>query len=169
MHNQREMEWLTREESSMSDQIEIRVRQLTSVDIPALSVFLSEARLPTEDLLLPDRVFYRFEQDGELLGFGGIEGASSDRLLRSLIVLGSRRGQGNGRRLLAMLEQIALTDGTQRLHLLTNTASVFFGANGYRTVPRIEAPGTISRSAEFTSLCPASAVYMVKDMEPFTD
>ncbi|WP_018926364.1 arsenic resistance N-acetyltransferase ArsN2 [Pseudomonas umsongensis] len=151
----------------MSDQIEIQVRQLTSVEIPELSIFLSEARLPTEDLTLPDRVLYRFEQDAELLGFGGIEGAGPDRLLRSLIVLDRLRGRGNGRRLLAMLEQLALTDGVQRLHLLTNTASVFFDANGYRTVPRIEAPETISRSAEFTSLCPASAVYMVKDLEPF--
>lgn len=152
----------------MSDQIDVRVRPLASAEFPELSSFLSEARLPTEDLLLPGRMFFRFEQAGELLGFGGIEGAGPDRLLRSLIVMEKRRGQGDGRRVLAMLEQVALTDGVQRLHLLTNTASVFFRANGYRTALRIEAPETISRSVEFTSLCPASAAYMVKDIGPFS-
>jgi amino-acid N-acetyltransferase len=148
----------------MSEQNEIRVRQLSSAEIPELSQFLSEARLPIEDLTFPDRMFFRFDRAAELLGFGGIEGNGPDRLLRSLILVESRRGRGDGRRVLAMLEHVALTDGVQRLHLLTDTASIFFSANGYRTVPRSEAPETISSSDEFTSLCPASAVYMVKDL-----
>lgn len=148
----------------MNEQIGIRSRQLTSAEIPELSRILSEAELPTEDLLLPGRMFFRFEQAGELLGFGGIEGAGADRLLRSLLVLEGCRGRGNGQRVLAMLEQLALVEGVRQLHLLTNTASAFFSTNGYRTVPRIEAPETISHSVEFTSLCPASAVYMVKDL-----
>lgn len=148
----------------MSDEIKIQARLLADAEIPELCVFLTDARLPTEDLLFPGRLFFRFERAGELLGFGGIEGAGADRLLRSLIVLESQRGRGDGRRVLAMLEQVALTEGVQRLHLLTNTASDFFSVNGYRAVPRIKAPETICVSVEFTSLCPASAVYMVKDV-----
>jgi amino-acid N-acetyltransferase len=148
----------------MSEQNKIRMRQLSSAEIPELSRFLSEARLPVEDLTFPDRMFFRFDRAGELLGFGGIEGNGRDRLLRSLILVESRRGRGDGRRVLAMLEHVALTDGVRRLHLLTDTASMFFSANGYRAAPRSEAPETISSSDEFTSLCPASAVYMVKDL-----
>lgn len=148
----------------MTEQNKIRVRQLSSAEIPELSHFLSEAGLPIEDLTLPGRMFFRFDRAAELLGFGGIEGHGPDRLLRSLILVESRRGKGDGRRVLAMLEHVALTDGVQRLHLLTNTASTFFSANGYRAAPRSEAPETISSADEFTSLCPASAVYMVKDL-----
>ena len=148
----------------MTEQNKIRVRQLSSAEIPELSDFLSEAELPIEDLTLPGRMFFRFDRAAELLGFGGIEGHGHDRLLRSLILVESRRGRGDGRRVLAMLEHLALTDGVRRLHLLTNTASAFFSANGYRAAPRSEAPETISSSDEFTSLCDASAVYMVKDL-----
>jgi amino-acid N-acetyltransferase len=149
----------------MSDQIEIR--QLSRAEIPELSHLLSEARLPIEDLTLAGRMFFRFDRAGELLGFGGIEGSGPDRLLRSLILLENRRGRGDGRRMLAMLEQVALADGVHQLHLLTNTASIFFSANGYRAVPRSEAPETISSLDEFTSLCPASAVYMIKDLRHY--
>lgn len=145
----------------------IRVTPITNAELQPLCVFLSEAGLPTEDLLLPHRTFFRFDELGELLGFGGIEGSGTDRLLRSLVVTQGRRGLGLGRQMLEMLEHIASTDGVVRLHLLTNTAPGFFSANGYRVESRSDAPQAISNSVEFKSLCPASAVYMVKDLRHY--
>lgn len=62
------------------------------------------------------------------------------------------------------LERIAEADGAQSLHLLTTTAPDFFEARGYEHRDRSQAPKAISSSEEFKSLCPTSAVYMVKDL-----
>jgi amino-acid N-acetyltransferase len=44
--------------------------------------------------------------------------------------------------------------------LLTQTAEVFFANRGYRRIGRADAPQAVQASAEFRSLCPASAVAM---------
>lgn len=150
----------------MGDKSAIRVTPLEKSELQVLHALLSKAGLPTEDLMFPGRSFYRFDEQGQLLGFIGLEGEGTDRLLRSLVVSERRRGMGGGRCILAMLENIASISGVLRLHLLTNTAPDFFSANGYRIVPRGEAPESISCTTEFKSLCPASAVYMVKDIRP---
>lgn len=153
----------------MSEDNEIRVTPLANEGLHDLRILLGEAGLPTQDLLLPNRRFFRFDEMGELLGFGGIEGSGADRLLRSLVVMEGRRGLGLGRRMLEILEHTASADGALRLHLLTNTAPDFFSSNGYRVTSRGEAPESISNSVEFKLLCPASATYMVKDIHQATD
>ena len=47
---------------------------------------LSAAGLPASDLAEAGRRFFRFEDDVGIVGYGGIEGDGSDRLLRSLNV-----------------------------------------------------------------------------------
>jgi len=54
--------------------------------------------------------------------------------------------------------------GAARLHLLTTTAAAFFRSAGYQDADRGDAPPSIRASREFSSLCPASASYMVKDL-----
>jgi amino-acid N-acetyltransferase len=46
--------------------------------------------------------------------------------------------------------------------LLTETAEKFFRAIGYEVIDRRHVPEEIKQSAEFRSLCPASAVCMSK-------
>ncbi len=46
--------------------------------------------------------------------------------------------------------------------MLTTTAAPFFRAYGYADADRATAPPSIAGSREFTALCPASAVYLVK-------
>jgi amino-acid N-acetyltransferase len=75
-----------------------------------------------------------------------------------------RRRLGLGRSTLSAFEAAAQAEGVQRLHLLTTTAEKFFAANGYMRTERTHAPTEIASSAEFTSLCPASAAYMVKSL-----
>jgi len=153
----------------MSETNKVQVTPLANAGLHDLRMLLNEAGLPTQDLLLPDRRFFRFDEKGELLGFGGIEGIGTDRLLRFLVVMEGRRGLGLGRRMLEMLEHIASADGALRLHILTNTAPDFFSTNGYRVALRDEAPESISNSVEFKSLCPDSATYMVKDIHQSAD
>ena len=122
---------------------------------------LNTASLPSADLAEPDRVFFRFDADS-LVGYGGLEGEGADRLLRSILVVPDRRGAGIGHTLVAALEQKARGLGVQRLHLLTTSAAVFFHSLGYTAANRHAAPPAIAASREFTSLCPASATYLVK-------
>lgn len=144
---------------------DISVRLLGVDQIDDLAIQLNAAGLPTQDLLQPNRMFYSFHRGDTTLGYGGIEGNGRDRLLRSLVVVPAQRRAGAGTLLLQALERIAAADGALLLHLLTNTAADFFQSQGYERRERSEAPEAISSSAEFTALCPASAVYMVKKID----
>ena len=123
---------------------------------------LAASGLPVADLAEPGRAFFRFDDDAGVVGYGGLEGLGADRLLRSLLVVTDRRGDGLGRSVLALLENVARVMQVERLHLLTDTAAPFFAANGYAAADRARAPTPIASSREFTALCPASAAYLVK-------
>ena len=129
-----------------------------------LRLALEAARLPTDDLDQPGRAFFELADDGGPIGFIGIEGQGTDRLLRSLVVLPSRKRQGHGGLLVAHAEAMARRDGVERLHVLTTGAAAFFRVRGYRDRDRATAPVGISATAQFTSLCPASAAYLVKEL-----
>ncbi|KEQ54782.1 GNAT family N-acetyltransferase [Sphingobium chlorophenolicum] len=128
-----------------------------------LRLALEAAQLPTDDLDGPDQMLFSLSDDDGLIGFIGLEGDGADRLLRSLVVLPTRRGQGYGRMLVERLERVA--DGTvERLHLLTNGSAEFFRGLGYVDADRDAAPAFIAATAQFTSLCGPRATYLVKDL-----
>lgn len=129
-----------------------------------LRLALNAARLPTDDLDEPGCAFFELSDDQGPIGFVGIEGEGADRLLRSLVVLPSRKRQGHGGLLIAHAEAFARRDGVERLHLLTTTVADFFRARGYRPAERAQAPAGIAATAQFASLCPGSADYLVKDI-----
>lgn len=129
-----------------------------------LRLALEEARLPTDDLRNPGRKFFELSDDEGPIGFIGIEGDGRDRLLRSLVVLSSRQRLGHGSLLVAHAEAVAHRDGVERLHLLTTTAADFFRARGYRDADRAATPQAIRSTAQFSSLCPGSAAYLVKEI-----
>jgi len=135
--------------------------RLQAGELAGLAWFLYDAHLPSSDLAELGRVFFRFDADS-LVGYGGLEGEGADRLLRSVVVLPDRRSAGIGHALVAALEQEACKLGVERLHLLTTSAASFFRTLGYAAADRDAAPTTIAASREFTSLCPASADYLVK-------
>jgi amino-acid N-acetyltransferase len=123
---------------------------------------LEAAGLPTDDLMGSDLYFFRLSDEVGPIGFVGLQGTGADRLLRSLVVLPSRKRQDYGRLLVAHAEALARQDGIGRLHLLTNSVADFFHARGYRLADRADAPAQIADTAQFGSLCPASATYLVK-------
>lgn len=128
-----------------------------------LRLQLEIAGLPTDDLDQPGRLFFGLSDGDGPIGYVGMEGEGPDRLLRSLVVARNRRGQGHGQDLVLRLEQ--LCDGAvSRLHLLTTDAAPFFRSLGYVDADRNEAPSAIASTTQFTSLCPASATYLVKDL-----
>ena len=125
---------------------------------------LEAAGLPTDDLDQPGRAFFELSDEHGPIGFVGLEGGGADRLMRSLVVLPGRKRQGHGGLLVAHAEAFARRDGVARLHLLTTTVAEFFRARGYRIADRDDAPVVMAATAQFTSLCPGSAAYLVKDL-----
>jgi amino-acid N-acetyltransferase len=83
-------------------------------------------------------------------------------LLRSLAVAPSYRQRGMGHQLVTLLEREARADGVEQLVLLTETVENFFRAHGYEVIDRRHVPEDIKQSAEFRSLCPATAICMSK-------
>ena len=110
---------------------------------------------------------------GTLVGFAGLQQFDSFALLRSVVVFPGARTQANGTRIVNWLAAEADQRGANELFLLTTTAADFFEKRGFRPVDRNEAPAAIASTAEFTSLCPASAVFMrracVTRETPFTN
>jgi amino-acid N-acetyltransferase len=100
--------------------------------------------------------------DGD--GFGAIEGEGSDYLLRSVVVPAGRRGTGRGAALVAALAEMAREAGAERLWLLTTEAAEFFARCGWASVDRTVAPSTIRANEQFTTLCPASATLMLREL-----
>jgi len=129
-----------------------------------LRAALSGAGLPVDDLTEAGRSFYRFSQDGETVGFGGLELYGAAALLRSIVVLSDRRGFGFGHVIaLALLDQ-AHRKGAGTAYLLTETAAPFFASLGFRPIARAEAPAQILATRQAASLCPASAALMMRSL-----
>ena len=123
------------------------------------------AALRTEGLPDPGAGrYFRADDDSALAGYVGLEGEGRDLLLRSLVVSAHRKAQGLGSRILTAAEAVASDMGGERLHLLTTTAERFFTGRGFVAADRESAPPAIRQTREFADLCPASAVYLTKDL-----
>lgn len=124
---------------------------------------LTAAGLPTDDLTTPGRKFYRFRDPAGLAGYAGLEGDGPDRLLRSFVVVESRRRRGIGREIHGVLEWIAGGAGVHRLHAVAADTAPFFQALGYRSEPRQFAPAEIAATASFGITAGDEAtIYLVK-------
>jgi amino-acid N-acetyltransferase len=100
-------------------------------------------------------------QDGEVLGCGGLEVYGNVGLLRSVAVAENVRGQGFGRALVA--DRLAAARGAklEAVYVLTTTASDHFSGLGFVPADRATVPTALARSVEFASACPASARCLV--------
>ena len=139
------------------------IRPGRASDLAAVTALLLGAGLPTDDLThASDLHLWVLEADGDVVGSIGIERFGVHALLRSLVIAPAHRGRGLGHRLVARLERDVQEKGVERLILLTETAESFFRRNGFQILDRRLVPAQVTRSAEFRSLCPASAVCMAK-------
>jgi amino-acid N-acetyltransferase len=135
-------------------------------DCEAIVALLEHYGLPVADLdpePAPGIVFLVLDdpRTGTLVGCVGLEHRCGEAaLLRSFAVAPRRPRQGFGLQLLHAAYVLARQIGVRQLYLLTTTASAYFARQGYQVVSRHRVPESIQRSAEFSSLCPASAVAM---------
>lgn len=145
--------------------VPVNVRASVSAEWAAIRNLLVGAGLPVEDLAGPSRARFLVAEDGgDIAGVIAIEAYQTAGLLRSLVVAPAHRGRGIGSALVGALERQARTEGMELLVLLTQTATRFFHQLGYCEIERAVIPGDLGRSAEFRSLCPASATCMAKSL-----
>lgn len=134
-------------------------------EMAEVKALLGANGLPTADLSPTIELFG--VRDG--LGLGGVVGIeplANAGLLRSLAVRADRRQGGLGSALVLEAERIAGARGLEALYLLTTTAEPFFARRGYVRLSREAAPVEIRGATEFSSVCPASAAFMRKDLAP---
>jgi amino-acid N-acetyltransferase len=139
-------------------------------DEPTIKELLSSCRLPHEDLTSEHlHHFWVLKKQSQIIGVVGLEIFRPLAFLRSLAIDPKYRNQGLGSQLTQQAEKYGDSLELQALYLLTMTAEDFFAKRGYKKVPREAIPNQIQGTAEFRSLCPATAVCMVKFIEPFTN
>ncbi|MBT2333208.1 GNAT family N-acetyltransferase [Variovorax paradoxus] len=141
----------------------------STADFAQVRALLLTCELPESDLSPSHMNNFLVLRSGDgLVGCVGLERAGNAGLLRSLAVAPESRGTGLGEALLRAIESRAVTEGIQRLFLLTTTAPDFFAARGYLPCPRSDAPDTIRSTTEFASICPASATCMARPLRSST-
>ena len=147
-----------------------QVRRGQPADIPDVLALLQSTDLPTSDLsAIAGLRTWVIESDDFLCGVIALEPFGTEGLLRSLAVASDYRNRGIGRALVAQLENDARAQGVRKLVLLTQTAETFFRSLGYQNIYRRHVSAEIKQSAEFRSLCPASASCMAKTLVNLAD
>jgi amino-acid N-acetyltransferase len=129
----------------------------------AAIALLEGAGLPTADLT--DECleqFFFFGPRAAPRGRVGLEFHGDDALLRSLVVAPDYRATQAGTALVAHIESHARAQGVTAIYLLTTTAEQYFTRLGYERTGRDHAPPAIRSTQEFSKICPAASVLMVK-------
>lgn len=139
------------------------LRPATAHDREAIEALLHAAHLPTEgvaDILRAKAAdFVVAEQEGGVVGAGGLEMTTDGALLRSVVVRDDLRSAGVGRRIVERLVHEADCRGVG-LYLLTTTADNWFPRFGFTRVDRKAVPSAIGETWEFKTGCAETAVAM---------
>jgi N-acetylglutamate synthase-like GNAT family acetyltransferase len=127
-------------------------------DAPDLHAALEAAALPTTDLADGGRTFFRFEDHGRPVGYGGYELYGEHALLRSVLVLPTVRGKGFGKAVTEGVLAQAAKAGARQAYLLTTTAEPFFAHAGFAPIARAGAPSDILATKQATTICSTAAL-----------
>jgi amino-acid N-acetyltransferase len=137
-------------------------RSATTTDRPALIKLLHEVDLLTDDLPTDLTTFTLAFDAEKLAGAAGVEVVGSTGLLRSVAVSSVYRQHQLGRQLVDASLKLAADNGVTTLYLITTTAEGYFKRLGFSRVDRTNVPETIAQTRQFSDLCPASSVVMLK-------
>ena len=134
-------------------------------DQAGVKTLLQACELPADDISASHlEHFFVIKENDQIVGSVGLEVCGEFGLLRSLSQAESLRGQGLGIRLVEHIEAYSLSQQITSLYLLTTTADWFFAGIEYQEIPRENASTPLQETAEFQSICPASAVCMCKKL-----
>lgn len=142
----------------------MQVRPIRADDLPAASALLAANDLPTDDLLDTSITLLGAYDEARLLGVIGLQRCDRLGLLRSLAVETGARKRGVGRVLCERVIEIAREQQLEGMWLLTTSAKDYFTRLGFVAVPRNDAPDPIRQTAQFSALCPSSAIVMKREL-----
>ena len=131
-------------------------------DETAIKALLKKCDLPFDDIPSHLKNFVVAKVDDIIIGVNGIEIYGQAGLIRSLAIDPAFRGRGIARELNTRIQRRAQLAGVKELYLLTQTAEQYSAVLGFRKVSRDSAPEPIQATGEFKSLCPKTAVCMMK-------
>lgn len=144
----------------------LTLERATVTDLGTVLRLLSESGLPMADLHQHIEAFTLAKSAGTVVGTVGLEVYGKLGLLRSLCVAPGHRSQGIAGTLLTAMTSHATAEGVQTLYLLTTGAAAYFAGRGFGSVSRDAVPPAIRGTAQFSSLCPSTAVCMSKTIVP---
>ncbi len=150
---------------SLTLEIPVCYKLADEENIVAILSLLKTNNLPLSDLVSGKRIFLVALSEGKTIGCVAIEIYGTYGLLRSLAVNNDFRGKGIGQKLVAEVEKWSRDYGLKKLYLLTTTAAGFFPKIGWSKTDRQAVPESIAASSEFSSICPSTAVCMIKELE----
>lgn len=136
---------------------------LTDAERDTVISMLQIHNLPTVDID-DDKLLYILVNGEKIIGTAGLEVFDDCALLRSVSVAKDEQGKGYGKIINDEIERFVKESGISCMYLLTTTAKDFFDKQGYCAINREEVPEAVKQTAEFTSLCPSSAVVMKKKL-----
>jgi amino-acid N-acetyltransferase len=123
-----------------------------------LAAALRKAGLPTDGVLDPGPLFWRFvTRDDVPVGFGGLEVHGRDAVLRSVVTLPPMRRRGIGSAIVAALENEAGMRDARAVWLVALANAAFFRELGYGFCTAAEIPETVRASAPFAGLGESAA------------
>ena len=134
-------------------------------DFEAVCELLSKQKLPTEDINKELSHFFIVKQSGLPVGVIGMEKYGEYGLLRSMATDPAYRNNGIAASLVTQLFKYGKSLGLKEMYLLTETAESYFAKRGFQRIKREETPAAIKQSAEFSHLCPSTAVVMKKEIQ----
>jgi amino-acid N-acetyltransferase len=142
----------------------LQFRRATVADLHAIVALLRSHSLPTDgvgDLVRAhaDHIIVA-ELQGAIVGTAALDVTGAHALLRSVAVARDLATLGVGTTLVTDAIALARTLKLESIVLLTTTAQEWFPRFGFVVADRASAPQEFATHVEFTSACPASAVYM---------
>ena len=143
----------------------ITIQAAAPSDFKAISELLLMHKLPIEDINQELAHFFIVKQQGLPVGVIGMEQYGEYGLLRSMATDPAHRNNGIASSLVTELFNYGKRLGLKEMYLLTETAENYFTKKGFQKINRDQVPATIKQSAEFSHLCPTTAVVMKKEIQ----
>ncbi len=144
-----------------------RLRAAQEADFGTVAQMLAEADLPGEGMREQfGDSFVVAEQEGNIVGAGGVEVYGRYGLLRSVVVDSAFRGKGLGEAIVSDRLRWSARQGLRAVYLLTTTVPEFFEKIGFTEMSRVEMPKEIQGSKEYSEICPVTATAMVLRLDP---
>lgn len=147
----------------------LTIEGATAANLDTVLRLLVESGLPVADLDQHIEAFILAKSLGSVVGTVGLEVYGELGLLRSLCVAHAHRSQGIAGTLLTSITSRAAAQGVRTLYLLTTGAEPYFADRGFAPVSRKDVPHEIRGTAQFSGLCPSTALCMSKAIVASSD